>query len=127
MSEAGPGNTTYTPIPRHAWAVFAAAISWGATVTVAILDITDQFPRAIVFVIGTTAGCATVIAGLLWFDSITRARYAGLTEGVGELARQVEQISAKVPDAESAFDAGRRYAESTTGHERPGPRALRDI
>lgn len=127
MSEAGSGSTaTYTPIPRHWYAVTIASIMWVLTILSAIADIVDHFPRAIVYTAGAAASCVTLLGALMWFDSVTRLRYAGLAEGVGELARQVEQISAKVPTAEGAFDAGRLYAEVTTNRERPGPRAVRD-
>lgn len=74
-----------------------------------------------ILVVGVTV-VLSVVCGIVWAQY--RSAEARATEHhllAGELARmaaQTEQLSEKVADMQTAFDAGRRYGEATTADSR---------
>lgn len=166
MSEAGPGNTTRYKMPtelRQVWAARIIAVILGvATVCAAVADYTDNFPRGFIIVGGVATGVLAVASMLQKAEFDTQQRHdelldgftalrllqariaANAGEGLGRLAAEVEQVSARTDDLsealaevrrrqeqdrtefdrkitealEAAFDAGRRYTEAVDGRER---------
>jgi hypothetical protein len=97
VSEAMPGSTNlyapYAPLPKYWYAILAAAVLWVLTVVGAVLDITDRFPRGVVYTVGTGAGSVTILAGLLWLSWVTRARYAELEQRIEQHGRDVAALT----------------------------------
>lgn len=114
-------------IDYYAWTKSAtglAAITWVIAGIITAIDVARDFPTVITIALLILASVVTVVATQMRLtyrsQTDTAADHETILIEVGRLARQVEQLTAKLTDNEAAFDTGRRYeATGSPGPTRP--------
>jgi hypothetical protein len=104
VAEIIPDSTTYTStasLPAHGYVAMAAVGLWVTTGAVTIADITDQFPRGLVFAAGALAITVTLLAAVMWLRATAGARTAELARDIAALTRTTLSLTNAVQSLET--------------------------